>query len=139
MKGSLIAVLFFTIGLTAGHCDYLPTWTTDSRISFAALCGLLLFVGIGIGLNPNMKNDIKSLSPRLALLPIATILGSWLGAMAAISGNKQRSMPPFGDPQHNRLHGHKQWFCLLLTLKHLHHRISWGRTRHHSITGKCHP
>ena len=43
MKGSLIAVLFFAIGLTAGHCDYLPTWTTDSRISFVALCGLLLF------------------------------------------------------------------------------------------------
>ena len=83
MKGSLTAVLFFAIGLTAGHCDYLPTWTKDSRISFAALCGLLLFVGIGIGLNPNMKNDIKSLSPRLALLPIATILGSWLGAMTA--------------------------------------------------------
>lgn len=83
MKGSLMAVLFFAIGLTAGHCDYLPTWTTDSRISFVALCGLLLFVGIGIGLNPNMKNDIKSLSPRLALLPIATILGSWLGAMTA--------------------------------------------------------
>lgn len=83
MKGSLIAVLFFAIGLAAGHCDYLPTWTTDSRICFAALCGLLLFVGIGIGLNPNMKNDIKSLSPRLALLPIATILGSWLGAMTA--------------------------------------------------------
>lgn len=83
MKGSLIAVLFFAIGLTAGHCDYLPTWTTDSRISFVALCGLLLFVGIGIGLNPNIKNDIKSLSPRLALLPIATILGSLLGAMTA--------------------------------------------------------
>lgn len=83
MKGSPIAVLFFAIGLTAGHCDYLPTWTTDSRISFVALCGLLLFVGIGIGLNPNMKNDIKSLCPRLALLPIATILGSWLGAMTA--------------------------------------------------------
>ena len=83
MKGSLIAVLFFAIGLTAGHCDYLPTWTTDSRISFVALCGLLLFVGIGIGLNPNIKNDIKSLSPRLALLPIATILVSLLGAMTA--------------------------------------------------------
>lgn len=30
-----------------------------------------------------MKNDIKSLNPRLALLPVATILGSWLGAMVA--------------------------------------------------------
>ena len=55
----------------------------DSNISFVALCGLLLFVGLGIGMNPDMKNDIKSLNPRLALLPVATILGSWLGAMVA--------------------------------------------------------
>ena len=44
---------------------------------------LFIFLGIGIGLNPDMKNDIKSLNPRLALLPLATILGSWMGAMAA--------------------------------------------------------
>lgn len=30
-----------------------------------------------------MKSDIKSLNPRIALLPVATILGSWMGAMAA--------------------------------------------------------
>ncbi len=34
---------------------------------------LFIFLGIGIGLNPDMKNDIKSLSPRLALLPLVTI------------------------------------------------------------------
>ena len=44
---------------------------------------LFIFLGIGLGLNPDMKNDIKSLSPRLALLPLVTILGSWMGSMAA--------------------------------------------------------
>ena len=34
-------------------------------------------------MNPDMKKDIKSLSPRLALLPLATIFGSWLGAVVA--------------------------------------------------------
>ena len=30
-----------------------------------------------------MKSDIKSLNPRLAFLPVATIVGSWMGAMVA--------------------------------------------------------
>ena len=80
MKGSLIVVGFFILGLLAGHSGNMPSWLMQSNVSFVTLCGLLLFVGIGIGLNPDMKSDIKSLSPRLALLPVATILGSWLGA-----------------------------------------------------------
>ena len=83
MKGSLIVVGFFLLGLLAGHSDTLPAWVTQCDISFVALCGLLLCVGIGIGMNPDMKSDIKSLSPRLALLPLVTILGSWLGAVVA--------------------------------------------------------
>ena len=83
MKGSLIVVGFFLLGLLAGHSGTLPAWVTQCDISFVALCGLLLCVGIGIGMNPDMKSDIKSLSPRLALLPLVTILGSWLGAVAA--------------------------------------------------------
>ena len=87
MKGSLIVVGFFLLGLLAGHSGTLPAWVTQCDISFVALCGLLLCVGIGIGMNPDMKSDIKSLSPRLALLPLVTILGSWLGAVVAFGVN----------------------------------------------------
>lgn len=83
MKGSLIVVGFFVLGVLAGRSGVLPAWAMNSSISFVALCGLLLCVGIAIGMNPDMKKDIKSLSPRLALLPVATILGSWLGAVVA--------------------------------------------------------
>lgn len=83
MKGSLIVVAFFVLGLFVGHSSYLPSWFMSSQTSFVALCALLLFVGMGIGLNPNMMRDIKSLSPRLALLPLVTILGSWMGAVVA--------------------------------------------------------
>lgn len=83
MKGSLIVVGFFILGLVAGRMDALPTWMAEGGLSFVALCGLLLCVGMSIGLNPDMKSDFKSLNPRLALLPIATILGSWMGAMVA--------------------------------------------------------
>ena len=83
MKGSLIIVGFFILGIVVGHADLAPALLRDSDVSFVALCGLLFCVGLGIGLNPNMMRDIKSLSPRLALLPLVTILGSWMGAMVA--------------------------------------------------------
>ena len=83
MKGSLIVVGFFALGLLAGRSGCMPTWLMEGGISMVALCALLLFVGIGIGLNPDMKNELKSLSPRLALLPLVTILGSWMGAAVA--------------------------------------------------------
>lgn len=83
MKGSLIVVAFFVLGLFVGHNGCLPSWFMSSQTSFVALCALLLFVGMGIGLNPNMMRDIRSLSPRLALLPLVTILGSWMGAVVA--------------------------------------------------------
>ena len=81
MKGSLIVVGFFVIGLLGGIEKMVPSWLLDGDVSFVALCGLLLFVGLGIGLNPEMKKEVRSLSPRMALLPVVTIIGSWLGAL----------------------------------------------------------
>ena len=81
MKGSLIVVGFFVIGLLGGIEKLVPSWLLDGDVSFVALCGLLLFVGLGIGLNPEMKKEVRSLSPRMALLPVVTIIGSWLGAL----------------------------------------------------------
>lgn len=81
MKGSLIVVGFFVIGLLGGIEKKVPLWLLDGDVSFVALCGLLLFVGLGIGLNPEMKKEVRSLSPRMALLPVVTIIGSWLGAL----------------------------------------------------------
>lgn len=81
MKGSLIVVGFFVIGLQGGIEKMVPAWLLNGEVSFVALCGLLLFVGLGIGLNPEMKKEVRSLSPRMALLPVVTIIGSWLGAL----------------------------------------------------------
>lgn len=86
MKGSLIVVGFFVIGLLGGIEKMVPSWLLDGDVSFVALCGLLLFVGLGIGLNPEMKKEVRSLSPRMALLPVVTIIGSWLGALLIWTG-----------------------------------------------------
>ena len=83
MKGSLIIVAFFAAGILCGRADVLPQWVSSSTVSMTALCARLLCVGMGIGSNPDMKSEFRSLSPRVALLPLATILGSWAGAAIA--------------------------------------------------------
>ena len=83
MKGSLIIVAFFAAGILCGRADVLPQWVSSSTVSMTALCALLLCVGMGIGSNPDMKSEFRSLNPRVALLPLATILGSWAGAAIA--------------------------------------------------------
>lgn len=83
MKGSLIIVAFFAAGILCGRADVLPQWVSSSTVSMTALCALLLCVGMGIGSNPDMKSEFRSLHPRVALLPLATILGSWAGAAIA--------------------------------------------------------
>lgn len=83
MKGSLIIVAFFAVGILCGRADVLPQWVSSNTVSMTALCALLLCVGMGIGSNPDMKSEFRSLNPRVALLPLATILGSWAGAAIA--------------------------------------------------------
>ena len=83
MKGSLIIVAFFAAGILCGRADVLPQWVSSSTVSMTALCARLLCVGMGIGSNPDMKSEFRSLNPRVALLPLATILGSWAGAAIA--------------------------------------------------------
>lgn len=83
MKGSLIVVGFFVLGVCLGRLDLVPALLMDSRVTFAALCCLLFCVGMSIGSNDNIVSEFRSLNPRLALLPVATILGSFAGSLVA--------------------------------------------------------
>ncbi len=83
MKGSLIVVGFFVLGVCLGRLDLAPALLMDSRVTFAALCCLLFCVGMSIGSNDNVVSEFRSLNPRLALLPVATILGSFAGSLVA--------------------------------------------------------
>lgn len=83
MKGSLIVVGFFVLGVCLGRLDLASALLMDSRVTFAALCCLLFCVGMSIGSNDNIVSEFRSLNPRLALLPVATILGSFAGSLVA--------------------------------------------------------
>lgn len=83
MKGSLIIVSFFLLGTLCGISNLLPETLTSGQISFYALCALMFSVGISIGHSPNTLKSFRTLNPRLAFLPVLTILGTLAGVAAA--------------------------------------------------------
>lgn len=92
MKGSLIIVGFFILGIAAGLSGIVPESIIDGDLTFYALCALLLCVGIGIGSDRNIVTKFKSLDVRMALLPLGTALGTFAGSLVVsfiLSGRSQ--------------------------------------------------
>lgn len=81
MKGSLIIVGFFILGIAAGLSGMVPESIIDGDLTFYAICALLLCVGIGIGSDRNIVTKFKSLDVRMALLPLGTALGTFAGSL----------------------------------------------------------
>ncbi len=79
MKGSLIIVGFFILGIAAGLSGIVPESIIDGDLTFYALCALLLCVGIGS--DRNIVTKFKSLDVRMALLPLGTALGTFAGSL----------------------------------------------------------
>lgn len=81
MKGGLIIVGFFILGIAAGLSGMVPESIIDGDLTFYTLCALLLCVGIGIGSDRNIVTKFKSLDVRMALLPLGTALGTFAGSL----------------------------------------------------------
>ena len=77
MKGSLIIIGFFILGIICGMTDIIPAEMLESEISLYALCALMFCVGVSIGNDPGIIKSFRQLPKRLLLLPVATILGTW--------------------------------------------------------------
>ena len=82
MKGSLIILSFFATGLLLGVFKWIPVEFVHFNFSFYVLCALMFSVGVSIGNDPNSFRQFKSLNPRIVLLPIMTIIGTFLGVIA---------------------------------------------------------
>ena len=76
MKGSLIVVAVFCVGCLLGVFFQEPMDT--HHLSMYVLYALMFQVGIGIGGNKNLKELLRSLRPKMLLVPLATISGTLL-------------------------------------------------------------
>ncbi len=92
MKGSVIIVSFFIIGLIIGRADLTSLSIESSNLSFYTLCALMLFVGINIGSDSKILKSFRAINPRLILLPIVTIIGTLIGSAIISIFIEQRSL-----------------------------------------------
>ena len=76
MKGSLTVVAFFCAGCLMGVANDFRFDLHD--LSMYVLYALMFQVGIGIGSNKKLKELVKSLRPKMLLVPMATIVGTLL-------------------------------------------------------------
>ncbi|MCR4765469.1 MAG: lysine exporter LysO family protein [Bacteroidaceae bacterium] len=91
MKGSLIIIAFFIAGVICGNTGIISADIAQSDISFYALCALLLSVGFSVGNDPTVIERFRALNPRLAWLPVMTILGTLAGSLVVSFLLPQRS------------------------------------------------
>lgn len=91
MKGSLIIVGFFVLGIIVGLCHFVPQDLLDSDVSYYALCALMFCVGVSIGCDTSVLKSFRKVNPRLMFLPVMTIVGTLAGCAAAslVLGHRQ--------------------------------------------------
>ena len=84
MKGSLIVVGFFALGCLLGWSGCLPDLLTKNDFTVYVLYLLMFQVGLSIGSDRKLKEILRSIRPRLLLVPLATITGTL--AFSALAG-----------------------------------------------------
>lgn len=83
MRISLLILIFFIMGVVLGKLDVLPALFLDEDISLFALWILMALVGVSVGADKNLFEILRSLNLKILLLPLATTLGTFSGAVAA--------------------------------------------------------
>lgn len=81
MKNSLFVISVFVAGCIAGVCCEIKA--DMHNMSLCILYVLMLQVGIGIGGNKSLRESLRHVSPKILLVPLATITGTLLFSAAA--------------------------------------------------------
>ena len=95
MKSSLIILSFFATGLLLGISRIFPAEWVQSNLSFYVLCLLMFSVGISIGQDRNAFKQFRSLSPRMLLLPVMTVFGTYLGVVVVGLFFRERTLTEY--------------------------------------------
>ena len=76
LKGSFVIIVFFAAGLAAGILKVFPESFPVGEVSKWALYLLLFFVGLSVGSDSRFSEIIRTMRPKLLLIPLATIVGT---------------------------------------------------------------
>ena len=81
MKGSLVMVGFFGLGVLAGRFGLLPVALAEGDASLWALYVLMFLVGVGVGSDVSALKALRRYGWKVFLLPLGTILGTYAGVL----------------------------------------------------------
>lgn len=81
MKSSIIVLLFFFAGCILGTLHIIPF--DVHHLSMYILYALMLQVGLSIGSNKNLREIVKSIRPKMLIIPMGTIVGTLLFSATA--------------------------------------------------------
>jgi len=81
MKSSLTIILFFLAGIILGQTGILPSDISFDKLSIIVLYVLMIFIGLSFGSDPRLPEILRSVSLKIMLVPISTIIGTFLGIL----------------------------------------------------------
>lgn len=84
MKGSLIIIGFFVLGIIVGLGKVIPEGFLSEQISTYVLYALMFLVGVTIGYDKELLRSLRKTNWRILFVPLATIVGT-LGGVALVS------------------------------------------------------
>lgn len=82
MKSSLIILAVFALGVIAGLAKFVSIPVTASDMSIYILYGLMFLVGISLGLDKHLWEQLREMNFKLLLIPCATFTGTALGILS---------------------------------------------------------
>ncbi|QIH36160.1 lysine exporter LysO family protein [Sphingobacterium sp. DR205] len=79
MKGSLIILAFFIMGVFVGFKGIIPVELLKEEWNTYVLYALMLLVGVTIGYDRELLVSLRKVNLSIVLVPLATIVGTLLG------------------------------------------------------------
>jgi Predicted membrane protein len=79
MKGSLIILAFFILGVFVGFKGIIPAELLKEEWNTYVLYALMLLVGVTIGYDRELLISLRKVNLSIVLVPLATIVGTLLG------------------------------------------------------------
>ena len=83
MSGSLLILAFCGPGLGLARLGLIPRYFVEHDATLYVLWLLMGLVGLSIGSDRRMGEILRTLRPRVLLLPLATTVGTFAGVAAA--------------------------------------------------------
>lgn len=80
MSGSLVILASFCLGVLCALLGWVPQALQGHNATLYVLYALMLLVGFSIGHNRRLGEILRTLRPRVLLLPLATTVGTFIGS-----------------------------------------------------------